>query len=191
LNSDPAAVAKLLSSLLVAPFKVARVPDSRTTVKREASWFVWCPDLAYARNTGHLKYAWADRDRGLWLESSELGDTIRLIEREYGEDAANELVSMDLSGFEEVEGRRAFNQRYPIAAKLFRDWQGTLDRISKERGVDLQLRFDSGKDVVIYLIGARIKLGDSVGEKELEQIRSVEKTLKEACDEVLSIKADG
>lgn len=150
-------VADYLSWSVRAPFEVAEVPESRSEVKQNAKWFVWCPDTAYAKEVCHIKYVWKSHDNYVWLETSEIGDTIGLVEREYGEEGAKDLMKMDLSNFTKRDVLLSFNSRFPLIAKRFDEWARILRRISRQHEIHLELRFDGTRNIAIYTIGAKIE----------------------------------
>jgi hypothetical protein len=185
-DDEPVVVADFLSWFLRAPFRATKIPDARTEVGKRAKWFIWCSDIAYTKKVGHVKYVWKEPDGSIWLESSELGDTIGLIEEEYGEKGARELMKMDLTNFNQKEVRESFDAKFPRAAKRFDEWNRVLDRISKKRGVRLQLRFDGARDIVLYMIG--VNIGPVNGTSELTRIKAGIGALKEAYEQVLEVE---
>lgn len=177
-------VADYLSWSVRAPFEVAEAPESRSEVKQNAKWFVWCPDIAYAKEVGHIKYIWKSQDDYVWLETSEIGDTIGLVEGEYGEEGAKDLMKMDLSNFAKRDVRLSFNSRFPLIAERFDEWTKILNRVSKRRGVHLELRFDGTRNIAIYTIGAKIEWGRD----ELANMKLAIGALKEAYGLVLGTR---
>jgi len=174
-------VRETISSVTGAPFRVDEIRENRLLLKKQAVWFVWCGDFAYADEVDSLKAAWKNRAGDIWLETSEIADMIALVEREYGEKGTARMPDLEPgippSGEipEEVVG-------YPRVVSVLKECQRKLAELMKKTGVELKPLYDGGVGVTTLRIGARVGPGGVDSETLQRQVMATAEVLKNAYD---------
>ena len=180
-------VQELLSSTTGAPFRVDRIRENRLLLRKNAVWFVWCGDFAYAVRTKSLKAAWKDKEGGIWLESSEVADMIALVEHIYGERGIHTMPDLQ-AGIPPSGELPEEVLTYPNVVKLLRAYEDVVAEAAKAYNVELKLLYDGGTGVTTVRIGARIASPVPDEGRLWKQIVKTAAVLKEVYRDVLEVK---
>jgi len=172
-----------MHSLMGAPFEIGEVRGSRLRLRQQAEWFVWCSDLAYARQVGPLEAAWKHKDGTIWLETAEIADMIELVEREYGEKGIHVMPDAE-KGVAPSGGIPDEVAKFPKVVDMLKASETGVAERSKRTGVHMEILYDGGSGVTTFRIGARIDSPSTEAEALRRQIAYTAKVLKDTYNEV-------
>ena len=175
-----------VGSLTGAPFVTGEVRGSRLRLLQQAQWFVWCDDIAYARQVGTLYAAWKHKYGTVWLETSDIADMIELVEREYGEKGSEAMPDAE-KGVAPKEGMPDEVAKFPKVVEMLKASEAVVADRSKRTGVHMELLWDGGSGVTTFRIGARIDSPSTEEGTLRRQIADTAKILKDAYGEVRQI----
>jgi hypothetical protein len=147
------AVRKYLSVLMGKDFRQyepgrCMVPAERVRWIMQATW-------ARGKQTPYVHTVWAEVDDTLHIESEVLGDTIDVTEWMYGDESLHYRGSMDMSGFDRVEGRSEYAKRFPLVVGRLNAYESYTSKLAEKLDVDMRLLFHGHKGLASFRLDAR------------------------------------
>jgi len=130
-------------------------------------WFMRCRNKDEISLAPYINTAWKEKEGRIWLESLAVGDTIDWIELAYGEERATQSLDLDYSRFDDKSFAAEFESRYPIVMGRIREYEATVDGVSKKGKVRLEVRRSGSKGILVFTVAARIDRPEGAGLKSL------------------------
>ena len=122
------------------------------------SWFMQAT-FAKGMQTPYVQTLWAEIDDTLHIETELLGDTIDMTEWMYGDESLYERGSMDLTGFDRIEGRSEYAKKFPRVVGRLNSYERFASKLAEKLDVDMRVRVSGMKGIASFWLGA--KLGTS------------------------------
>jgi hypothetical protein len=127
---------------------------------------------------------WENEADEIWTESSPLGDTMRWIEADYGEEGCIEAKkAIDFTSFDS-EIRKRLWDKFPFVEARLVGYEKALAKISSKRGLQLRIRYETSKKIVFFYMVAIIDARGLDLQSKIERIRINIEALKEALREI-------
>jgi len=167
----------LITKLTGCEYEVRAAGAGFSQPSHSSSWYVFAPSLE-AKSSRYARKLWEDDHSSIYIESFYLGDTIRWIEDDYGEEGASAASKIDYSDF--AVARTILAKKFPTVEKSLRDYEKIASRVSAKRGVNLSIRYEGGNGGAIFYLDAKIEARPHDAGKGLELIERNLKALKEA-----------
>jgi len=177
---------RAVSEVINADYET-RMAEPNFPPASSATWYIFAPDISQLSKTAPARKIWEDGEGNLYIESIFLGNTTDWIGHHYGEESAIQATRMDFSDFSTV--RKELASRFPLFDKDLREYEGMLADVSQKYGVELRMRYDSGKGVAILYMNAKIKTKGLDLQAKIEKVRLNVRALQEALGRVHQYEA--
>jgi hypothetical protein len=135
-----------ISRLTKARFEVSD-PGSYPVARSDLQWFIWCPEVVEMKEIPHVNAIWTDKEDNLFLESMPIGNTSAWIEELYGEAGVRKTLTMDLSGFDNLDSRQKFVEVLPLLRDRLDNHERVVSEMSSKWGVNLRIRYFGRKGI--------------------------------------------
>jgi hypothetical protein len=163
-------VRDLVSAATGASFEIIQQSADRPIPIHNLEWFIRCRKLGDIERVPYLNSVWKVKDGRVWLESLALGDTFEWISSAYGEEAAEDSLDFNYSGFIDDMFRREFEAKYPVVARRIKVCESVAEQVSREKGVHLELRASGSKGIVVFTLASWIQPVDSSLKRSIEAV---------------------
>jgi hypothetical protein len=150
----------LVSKATDARFEAVQPPPDHPLPIQNLAWFIRCRKLEDIEKTRYLNTVWKERDGPIWLESLAVGDTMGWIESAYGQESAISSLDLDYSQFPSKEFQTEFKVKFPSVCERIAAYEEIAARVSKKRGVQIELRPNGSKGIVVFTLAAKIQARD-------------------------------
>ena len=150
-------VRDFVSKATDARFEVVQPPPDHPLPIQNLDWFIRCRKLEDIRKTRYLNTVWKERDGPIWLESLAVGDTMSWIESAYGQESAMKSLELDYSQFSSREFQTEFQAMFPSVHGRIAAYAEAAARVSKERGVQVELRPSCSKGIAVFTLSTKIQ----------------------------------
>ena len=167
----------LMTKLTGCRYEVREAKAGFPPPSHHSSWYVFAPSLE-AKSSRYAHDLWKDDRSSIYIESFYLGDTIRWIEDEYGEEGATVASKIDHSDF--AVARTVLAKKFPAVERSLRDYEKIVSDVSTKHGVNLSIRYEGGHGGAIFHLNAKIEAQPNNPEKDAAQIERNLEALKEA-----------
>jgi len=136
-------VRKYVSLLMAKDFRQCN-PGRYPIPTERVGWFI---QATFAKvQTPYVQTIWAEIDDMLHIETELLGDTIDMTEWMYGSESLYERGSMDLTGFDRIEGRSEYAKKFPRVVGRLNSYERFASRLAEKLGVDMRVRVSGLED---------------------------------------------
>jgi hypothetical protein len=151
-------------------------------------WFMRCRNREEITRAPYVNAVWKEKGDRFWFESLAIGDTIEWIELAYGEERATQSLDMDYSAFEEPSFQMDFRRKFPVVLDRIREYEGIAARVSKSRGVHLELRRSGARGMLVFTFAVRLDMPQRATLKPLgSAISKSVSALKEVYEEITKL----
>lgn len=182
--SEAEVVRETLSRLTDSPFEISDGSRGVSLPPESVKWLVWCPDVAYIKNTAHVSTVWEGNDGNIWLESIDIGNTADWVEEDYGEQGRVESLKMSYDNFSKPANRLKFGKSFPLVLQRLAVYDEMMERISKKTRVHLEIKHDVGHGLVFFCLCAKVQAKDMNPKSRIVRVEEGVRTLKESYQEI-------
>ena len=145
-------VRKYVSLLMAKDFQQYN-PGRYPIPKESVRWFM---QATFAKvQTPYVQTIWAEIDDTLHIETELLGDTIDMTEWMYGDESLYERGSMDLTGFDRIEGRSEYAKKFPRVVGRLNSYERFASKLAEKLDVDMRVRVSGMKGIASFWLGAK------------------------------------
>lgn len=179
-------VKEIMRYLKVLTGKEFRTGEARDfpIPKEKVKWFLYSLGAKGVRATPYIDKVWAERNESVHIETERLGNTSDTTEWMYGDKALYDFVNMNLTGFEKPAVREEYAKKFPRVVNRLETYRKLATKMSKKRGVDMELIFHGGKGLASFWLEARFGAGEMDMPLVLHEIDRSIAALKEAYYEI-------
>jgi hypothetical protein len=155
-------VKEIMRHLKVLTGKEFRTGEARhfPIPKERVKWFLYSLGVRGVRATPYIDKVWAEQNETVHIETERLGNTSDTTEWIYGDKALYDFVNMDLTGFERPAVREEYAKKFPQVVNRLETYRKLVTKISKKRGVEMELIFHGGKGLASFWLEARFGAGE-------------------------------
>ena len=146
-------VKKYVSLLMAKDFQQYN-PGRYPIPTDRVSWFMQAT-FAKGVQTPYVQTIWAEIDDTLHIETELLGDTIDMTEWMYGDESLYERGSMDLTGFDRIEGRSEYAKKFPRVVGRLNSYERFASKLAEKLDVDMRVRVSGMKGIASFWLGAK------------------------------------
>ena len=150
------AIRKYLSMLTAKDFRQFE-PGRYTIPAERVRWIMQAAWASGHMQTAYVHTVWAEVDETLHIESEVLGDTLDVTEWMYGDESLHDRGSMDMSGFDRVEGRSEYAKRFPLVVGRLNTYESYTSKLAEKLDVDMRLLFYGHKGLASFRLDARFE----------------------------------
>jgi len=147
-------VVKKYVSLLMAKDFQQYNPGRYPIPTDRVSWFMQAT-FPKGVQTPYVQTIWAEIDDTLHIETELLGDTIDMTEWMYGDESLYERGSMDLTGFDRIEGRSEYAKKFPRVVGRLNSYERFASKLAEKLDVDMRVRVSGMKGIASFWLGAK------------------------------------
>jgi hypothetical protein len=180
---EPEEIRTILSEEMGAPFRVAKPLPHDPATGENPKWFVICPDVKFAKQTGYARAAWADEADKVWIGSDIIGDSIEWIETFYGEESQE--PNLDYSTLSDDAFEKELGKDFPRLLDHIKNIKSIARDVSESRKVHLEIKRSGSNDVQVFTLAASIDPIDLRARPLRELVVSNLNALKEAHGEII------
>jgi hypothetical protein len=155
-----------------------------------AMWFMRCREITQANKIPYVNSIWREVAE-IRVESLTIGNASQWIEQAYGEEAVYPVVGADLTEFASDNFRNEFLKPFPKIKRKLALHEQILRRVSKKRGVQLELRYEGRKGLASFYLDAIVDVDSKSVTIILEDIAISIDALKEAYEQIGELPSGG
>jgi hypothetical protein len=145
-------VRKYISLLMAKDFRQGN-PGRYPIPTERVGWFM---QGTFAKvQTPYVQTIWAEIDDTLHIETDSLGDTIDMTEWMYGDESLYDRGSMDLTGFDRIEGRSEYAKKFPRVVGRLNSYERLASKLAEKLDVDMGVRVSGMKGIAWFRLGAK------------------------------------
>jgi hypothetical protein len=148
------AIRKYLSMLTAKDFRQFE-PDRYMIPAERVRWIMQATYASGHMQTPYVHTVWAEVDETLHIESEVLGDMLDVTEWMYGDESLHDRGSMDMSGFDRVEGRSEYAKRFPLVVGRLNSYESFTSKLARRLDVDMRLLFHGHKGLASFRLDAK------------------------------------
>ena len=174
-------VRKYVSLLMAKDFQQYN-PGRYPIPTERVRWFI---QATFAKvQTPYVQTIWAEIDDTLHIETELLGDTIDMAEWMYGNESLYERGSMDLTGFDRIEGRSEYAKKFTRVVGRLNSHERFVSKLAEKLDVDMRLLVSGMERIASFWLGARFGTGGMTTPLVLHHIDRNVAALREAFYEI-------
>ena len=151
-------------------------------------WFMRCRIKEEITRAPYVNAVWKEKGGRFWFESLAVGDTVEWIELAYGEEKATQSLDLDYTSFGDATFRSDFGRRFPIVLERTKEYEDIAARISKSRGVHMELRRVGTRGMLVFTFAVHLDMPERATLKPLgAAVGKSVAALKEAYEEITKL----
>jgi hypothetical protein len=167
-----------LSNLTRAKYEIREASQEFPPAIYHSRWYVFATQLEELQKTSHATASWEDVNRNVYIESTYLGDTGKLVETEYGEEGAIAAFKLDYSDFDAA--RKILAEKFPRVGESLKDYEKMVAEVASKHNVNLRIRYDIRKGGATFYVNAKIEAKSLDSLSKTDRIRLNVGAMKEA-----------